>query len=100
MERLAFLARFSRNRGALVGALVVLGVALLAVLAPLIFPADPLRIVAVQLKTLIADGIATTKLRIEKTMPAYIDWPLTNMWCPQTRKPRTAIPIIAADIIL
>ncbi len=24
-------------------------------------------------------------------MPAYIDWPVTNMWWPQTRKPRTAI---------
>ena len=31
-----FLARFSRNRGALLGGLVILGVALLAVLAPLI----------------------------------------------------------------
>ena len=30
---------------------------------------------AVQLKTLIAEGIATRKLRIEKTIPAYIDWP-------------------------
>jgi peptide/nickel transport system permease protein len=40
-----FLARFSRNRGALLGGLVILGVALLAVLAPLFFPTDPLRIV-------------------------------------------------------
>ena len=32
---------------------------------------------------------------IEKTIPAYIDWPLTNMWWPQTRKPRTAIAIMA-----
>ena len=46
---------------------------------------------AVQLNTLIADGIATRKLRIEKTIPAYIDWPETNMWWPQTRKPSTAI---------
>ena len=56
---------------------------------------DPLYSVAVQLKTLIADGIATRKLRIEKTMPAYIDWPVTNMWWPQTRKPRTAIAMLA-----
>jgi len=35
--------------------------------------------VAVQLNTLIADGIATAKLRIEKIMLAYGDWPATNM---------------------
>src|SRR5256885_15678764 len=40
-----FLGRFSRNRGALVGALVILLVALVAVLAPAFFPKDPLRIV-------------------------------------------------------
>ena len=40
---------------------------------------EPLCRVAVQLKTLIADGIATRKLKIENTIPAYIDWPLTNM---------------------
>ena len=55
---------------------------------------DPLYIVAVQLKTLIADGTATRKLRIENTIPAYIDWPDTNMWWPQTRKPRTAIAML------
>ena len=31
--------------------------------------------VAVQLKTLMAEGTATRKLRNEKTMPAYTDWP-------------------------
>ena len=55
---------------------------------------DPLYIVAVQLKTLIAEGTATRKLRIEKTIPAYIDWPETNMWWPQTRNPRTAMPML------
>ena len=40
-----FLGRFSRNRGALVGALIILLVALIAVLAPVFFPTDPLRIV-------------------------------------------------------
>ena len=44
--RLEFIARFARNRGALVGACLILLVALTAVLAPLFFPADPLRIVA------------------------------------------------------
>ena len=34
--------------------------------------------VAVQLNTLIADGIATRKLRKEKTMLAYMDCPATN----------------------
>ncbi len=34
--------------------------------------------VDVQLKTLIADGIATRKLKTENTMPAYTDWLLTN----------------------
>jgi len=46
MERFAFWGRFSRNRGALIGAVVILGVALAALLAPLFFPADPLRMVA------------------------------------------------------
>ena len=44
--KLDFLGRFSRNRGALAGAVVILGVALLAILAPLVYPTDPLRIVA------------------------------------------------------
>jgi hypothetical protein len=43
------------------------------------------------LKTLTADGTATRKDRIEKTSAAYGDWPLTNMWWPHTKKPRTAI---------
>src|SRR2546421_10582021 len=56
---------------------------------------DPLYIVAVQLKTLTADGIATRKLRIEYTSAAYTDSPATNMWWPHTRKPSTAIPRLA-----
>src|SRR5436190_11830656 len=56
---------------------------------------DPLYIVAVQLKTLTADGIATRKLSTEKIIAAYTDWPATNMWCPQTRKPSTAIARLA-----
>ena len=41
-----FLARFARNRGALVGAVVIVALAMIAILAPLFFPGDPLRIVA------------------------------------------------------
>ena len=55
----------------------------------------PLYMVAVQLKTLIPVGIPTRKLRIEKTIPAYIDWPETNMWWPQTRKLSTEMVRIA-----
>ena len=45
MARFEILGRFARNRGALIGACVILLVALAAVLAPLLFPVDPLRIV-------------------------------------------------------
>ncbi len=40
-----FLGRFARNRGALIGAFVILLVATTAILAPLFYPTDPLRIV-------------------------------------------------------
>jgi peptide/nickel transport system permease protein len=40
----AFLARFLRNRSAAVGLLLLLGVLLLALLAPLLFPSDPFRL--------------------------------------------------------
>ena len=43
--RLEFVGRFARNRGALVGAGLILLVAIVALLAPLFFPTDPLRIV-------------------------------------------------------
>ena len=43
--RLEFVSRFSRNRGALVGAGLILLVAIVALLAPVFFPTDPLRIV-------------------------------------------------------
>jgi peptide/nickel transport system permease protein len=45
MARFAFFGRFARNRGALAGAAVIVLVALVALLAPLLFPVDPLRIV-------------------------------------------------------
>jgi peptide/nickel transport system permease protein len=46
MDRFAFLGRFARNRGALVGAVVILLVAIAALAAPILFPTDPLRMVA------------------------------------------------------
>ena len=45
MQRFEFISRFARNRGALIGAVLILVVALAALLAPLVFPVDPLRIV-------------------------------------------------------
>src|SRR5437667_12816533 len=52
---------------------------------------DPLYIVAVQLKTFTAEGIATRTLRIEKISAAYTDSPAVNMWWPQTTHPGTAM---------
>src|SRR5712691_7602735 len=56
---------------------------------------EPLYIVAVQLKTLTADGIATRKLRMENIRAAYTDSPATNMWWPHTRNPSTAMAMLA-----
>lgn len=42
---LDFLRRFARNRAALVGFLLIIVVAVLAITAPILFPRDPLRIV-------------------------------------------------------
>src|SRR5262245_43831776 len=60
----------------------------------------PRYIVAVQLKTLTAEGIATRKLRAEKMSAAYTDSPAMNMWWPQTRKPRTAMARLENATIL
>ena len=40
---------------------------------------EPLYIVASQLKTLMAEGIATVNVKALKIMPTSGDWPLTNM---------------------
>jgi peptide/nickel transport system permease protein len=45
MDRFDFARRFARNRGALIGFVVIVVVALMALLAPELFPTDPLRIV-------------------------------------------------------
>src|SRR4030067_594505 len=52
---------------------------------------DPRYIVASQLKTLIAVGMATEYVRREKMIAAVPDIPVTNMWCPQTKNPKRAI---------
>src|SRR6185437_1431331 len=57
---------------------------------------DPLYMVAVQLKTLIAEGTATRKLRNENTRAEYSEIPATNMWCAQTRNPIAAMAILDA----
>src|SRR5450432_87210 len=57
---------------------------------------DPPYIVATQLKTLMADGTATRNVRNENTTAAYVDCPVRNMWCAQTRNPITAIARLAA----
>src|SRR5215472_8824973 len=52
---------------------------------------EPWYIVAVQLKTFTAEGIATAKLSKENTSAEYVEMPATNMWCAQTTNPNTAI---------
>src|SRR4051794_872397 len=55
---------------------------------------EPLYIVAVQLKTLIADGTATMKVRNEKATPRYRLSPVRNIWWPQTTKLNTAMAML------
>src|SRR5262245_130439 len=53
----------------------------------------PLYMVATQVKTLMAENRATNMER-EPKIPASISLiPATNMWCPQVKKPTTAMPI-------
>jgi len=51
----------------------------------------PLYMVASQLNVLMAEGIETSRVRKLKIRLAHSDWPETNMWWPQTRKPMTAM---------
>src|SRR5947209_4813465 len=55
---------------------------------------EPLYMVAVQLKTLMAEGTATIKLRNEKATLVYMLSPVRNIWWPQTTKLRTAIAML------
>ncbi len=61
---------------------------------------DPLYMVETQLKTLMADGIATTKVRKEKTMMPRSLIPEVYMWCPQTAEPAAAMARLEKAIIL
>mgnify|MGYP005645328961 CR=1 FL=1 len=54
---------------------------------------EPLYIVASQLNTLTADGIATLKVMNEKITLINGDWPDVNMWCPHTKNENIAIAI-------
>lgn len=54
---------------------------------------DPWYSVIVQLMTLMADGMATRKVRKLKTMVANSLWPLTKRWWPQTMNDTSARPI-------
>src|ERR1700759_4668242 len=51
----------------------------------------PLYMVDTQLKILIAVGMAIKNVMALKMVPASTDWPLTNMWWPQTKKPKKAM---------
>jgi hypothetical protein len=52
---------------------------------------DPLYKVKDQLKTFIADGTATNIVKNEKTIAEYVEMPMMNMWCAQTKNAKTAI---------
>jgi len=52
---------------------------------------EPRHMVAIQLNTLIADGMAMKNVRKLKIAPANRLMPATNMWCAQTRKPSSAM---------
>ena len=53
----------------------------------------PWYIVPNQLKTLIADGIETVKVKALKTTVVTSAIPDVNMWWPHTKKPNNAIAI-------
>ena len=61
---------------------------------------EPLYKVATQLNTLMAEGMATTKVRKENTRTAVSLIPLTNMWCAQTSEPAKAMARLEKAIIL
>src|SRR5437588_6438798 len=61
---------------------------------------DPLYMVAVQLKTLIAEGTAMMKLKSENTSAEYVEIPAANMWCAQTRNPKTPMATLENAIAL
>ena len=52
---------------------------------------DPPNIVASQLKTFTAEGMAMKKVMKLKIVLARVVWPEVNMWWPHTRNPSSAI---------
>src|SRR6516164_11301997 len=61
---------------------------------------EPPQTVPIQLNVLIADGTAMTIVENEKVAARTRFIPLTNMWCPQTMKPRTPMATMAKTIAL
>jgi len=61
---------------------------------------EPLYMVESQLKTLMAEGMATTKVRKEKSSTALSLMPLVNMWCAHTSDPAKAMARLEKAIML
>ena len=55
---------------------------------------EPLYIVASQFHILTPEGMATSIVSPLKIVFSGPDWPLGNMWWPQTRKPITAMAML------
>ena len=66
----------------------------------LVYRTEPPQTVPIQLNVLIADGTAITIVENENVAERRIFIPLTNIWWPQTMKPRKAIAAIAQTIAL
>ncbi len=60
----------------------------------------PRQRVASQWKVLMAEGMAMTRVVAMKAVPKRGCMPLTNMWCPQTRKLRTAMAAMLSTMVL
>ena len=61
---------------------------------------DPRHTVPIQLNVLIAEGTAMIMVDTEKAAPRVRFIPLTNMWWPQTTKPRNPMATMAQTIAL
>jgi hypothetical protein len=65
-----------------------------------VYRTEPPQTVPIQLNVLIADGTAISIVENENVAESKRFIPLTNMWWPQTMKPRKAIAPIAHTIAL
>ncbi len=61
---------------------------------------EPLYIVASQFHIFTPEGMATSMVMALKMAFTGPDWPLGNMWWPQTRKPMTAMAMLLAAMNL